>query len=766
MMKDNSYGDGMYLIDKEYRIKYCNNFVKSMYPELKLGDLCYKVLGYQETPCRNCPISAPQRETVFFNSSRGECISARAAAVDFPGYGECFDIQFRIKDRSIGSARGPVQDNSKSVMTQILQENERAGVIGGYCEDGFPILYANEKMAELLGYDDVDDLIAGINGMVVNTIHPDDLGNVMRELGNEYYPGMTYETIYRMPRKDGTWFWTIDRGTVFETDEGRLAKISICNDMTSFVDHYADLQKENQALQRIDKWSNTTLTNMPGGYHRCSTEDGFPFLYVSERFLKMLGWTKEEIETQFDNKFMNMLYQPNDEQMENLRHIMNDDFGYHEQIYRLKGKKGPRWVIDATVLVKVGGESFFQGTIADITDFVEKEEKQQKKLEQAIREAEAASNAKSVFLFNMSHDIRTPLNAILGYADLLKKNGNYSDTQSKYLNNIHSAGQHLLRLINNVLETARIESGEIVLNETVENFLEHEKIFLSLFAPTAEEKNIRISQTTDIKHPYIYLDAIKSEQIFLNLASNAIKYTPEGGEVKISVTEKPGNTKGYVNHEIVVEDNGIGISKEFLPHVFDTFSREKTETENKVAGTGLGLGIVKRLVELMGGTISIESEHGKGTRVTVLLPHRLADKPSETAAHAEINISSFAGKRVLLAEDNELNAEIAAELLKEAGFVVERAEDGIVCIEMLTKHEAGYYNVILMDVQMPNMDGLNATREIRRLPDKNLASVPIIAMTANAFDEDRKNCLDAGMNGFIAKPIEIPRLMKTLSEVL
>lgn len=436
--------------------------------------------------------------------------------------------------------------------------------------------------------------------------------------------------------------------------------------------------------------------------------------------------------------------------------------------YRMKKDNDTSWLQVQLVHVKRrdGTNIAVIGT-RNVDELVREEQKKQKALADALAAAEKANRAKSDFLFNMSHDIRTPMNAIIGYTNLLKKSGDDPELRNRYIENIQTSNGYLLDLINNVLDAARIESGKATLDEEPGDIYKIGKKLDTAFAGEIEKKHLKYTIHDATIHRYVYHDETKMAQIIFNIVSNAVKYTPEGGSIDIYFSETPSKQEGWADFTSVVKDTGIGISKEFLPHIFDSFSREKSVTDSKIVGTGLGMGIVKRLVELMHGTISVESELGKGTTVSFTIPHRLVEAPAETEqTDSVIDPKTFAGKRILLAEDNELNAEIASEILGEAGFEIEHAEDGIICVDMLGKHDAGYYDLILMDVQMPNMDGLKATTVIRQLPDQKKAKTPVIAMTANAFEEDRRKCLTAGMNGFIAKPIEIQKLMETLVEIL
>lgn len=388
-------------------------------------------------------------------------------------------------------------------------------------------------------------------------------------------------------------------------------------------------------------------------------------------------------------------------------------------------------------------------------------------LEWAKTQAEAASSAKTSFLFNMSHDIRTPMNAIMGFRDLLEKHIDEPERRADYLRKIKDASKVLLSIINNVLEMARIEKGTVVVEEVAMNTKNFGISIFSVFSEMMAEKNIEFTHEDLVVHHNVYCDPTKMREVFINLLSNAYKYTKPGGKVHVRLRELPSDREGYGIFETSVSDTGIGMSAEFLAHIFEEFSRENTSTANKIEGTGLGMPIVKRLVELMGGTIRVTSEKGVGTTFVVTLPHRIANE-SENAEPETIvtDETVFDGKRILLAEDNDLNAEIAEEILTSAGFMIERAEDGAICYEKIVSSDKGYYDLVLMDIQMPNMDGYQATRAIRALADKEKANIPIIAMTANAFEEDRSKAVNVGMNGHIAKPIDVTELLRELAKVL
>ena len=389
-----------------------------------------------------------------------------------------------------------------------------------------------------------------------------------------------------------------------------------------------------------------------------------------------------------------------------------------------------------------------------------------KQLEEAVKREERANRAKTEFLFNMSHDIRTPMNAILGFAALAQTHLDDREKIMDYLEKIHRSGDNLLDLINNVLTMSKIENGKETIHEEICDFIELNKSINVSFEESFRKKKQTFHQQIELTHTKLWADTTKIRQIFMNIVGNAIKYTPEGGTISLIVHEKPSEKPGYVNIETTIKDTGIGISKEFLPHIFDQFERERNTTASRIEGSGLGMAIVKKTVDLMGGEIHVESEPGKGTQVTVLLEYRIATKEEQSAlmkTQKDIDKTVISGKRILIAEDNNLNAEIAMEVLKEAGFKVERACDGEECVSMLEKADSTYYDLVLMDIQMPNQNGYQATHVIRQMNDPAKRDIPIIAMTANAFAEDKKKALDAGMDGFIAKPINISHLIEMLN---
>lgn len=394
--------------------------------------------------------------------------------------------------------------------------------------------------------------------------------------------------------------------------------------------------------------------------------------------------------------------------------------------------------------------------------------RQREELEKAVSAADAANAAKSAFLFNMSHDIRTPMNAILGFTQLAEQEDGVSDKVKDYLQKIRISGNKMLSIIDNVLELSRIESGKVTIEETPVAAGSIIDDCMVMIQAEIDKKKQQLTVSKEIIYPYIYVDMARITEIILNLMSNSIKYTNDGGRIHCAISQKEDEREGWCIHELTVSDNGIGMTREFQKHIYESFTRERSSTASGIAGTGLGMGIVKKLVDMMDGTIDLQSKIGEGTTFRVRIPCRIATQEDTQPKTVENigNTEDLKGIRILLAEDNDLNAEITVTLLSEVGFTVERAANGVECVEMLKDRPAGYYSIILMDIQMPVLDGYNATSNIRRMDDKAKASIPIVAMTANAFAEDREKALSVGMNDHIAKPVDMSKLVPTIRKYI
>lgn len=404
----------------------------------------------------------------------------------------------------------------------------------------------------------------------------------------------------------------------------------------------------------------------------------------------------------------------------------------------------------------------------DVTDEKLRELRQEEELREAKLKAECANKAKSSFLFNMSHDIRTPMNAIIGYAELASRHLREIDKLGRYLEEIRICGKELLSMLGNVLDLARIENSKVEMEYTVSNVHECFENCVIMFRQQAESKNQTLSLTEQIMYPYVYMDVPHLSEVCLNIISNAIKYTNTGGTISCNVLQESCEKEDWCNMIITITDNGIGMSEEFQKRIFETFERERNTTLSHIDGSGIGMDITKKLVELMDGTIEVKSKQGEGSEFTVTIPCRKASEDDSLVKKNSnlCNKNCLNGVRILLVEDNEINTEIATELLKEEGCIVETANDGVACIDLIEKADADYYKMILMDIQMPVMNGYDATLTIRKMKDTKKARIPIIAMTANAFAEDVEKVLSVGMNAHVAKPVDMNILVPTMMKYL
>ncbi len=534
---------------------------------------------------------------------------------------------------------------------------------------------------------------------------------------------------------------------------------------------------EAEASQHREFLSTSMLNNMPSGYHRClpDADKGFPFLQLGSHFEEILGWTTEEIQNEMGNCYLNLIW-PEDIDVALTYTKMVTQIGsgnaYDTSVYRMKHKDGGyRWITDATMFVDLGEDSFFQGVIADITPYVEG-------MEEAKRQAEESSHAKTDFLSQMSHDIRTPMNAVIGFANLAKNAKTLEEIHQDFLPKIEVASHQLLMIINDVLEMNSIEKGKIVFHRTPIDIVALAQNLVTVMEIQTKEKGIHLISDFKIKDSWVYCDENRFNRVIMNLLSNAVKFTPKGGEIFVGMEQESDAENGYCSYIFKVSDTGIGMSPEFVPHIFEPFERERTSTVSRVEGTGLGLSIVKSIVEAAGGTISVISEPQKGTTFTIRTNLALVEddvqkqiekvhgKKEEKINSAEEQKELFAGKRVLLVEDNEFNLSIAQAVLEAAEFVVETAEDGNIAVDMVRNAPTeDYYDVILMDIQMPTMNGYEATKAIRAMNGAR-SRVKILAVTANAFERDRELAEEAEMDGHFSKPIDVDKLYATLTQLL
>ena len=489
------------------------------------------------------------------------------------------------------------------------------------------------------------------------------------------------------------------------------------------------------------------------------TMPGHKVIHMNAEALRMYGIESVEAAQRELGPLLRQVYYPDSEVLNQLKKLRNEDDMVDYECIIGKGKANECHALAKTKVVHIPtGERAVLTTFVDVSDMV--------MLKNALHRAEEGSRAKSSFLFAMSHDLRTPMNAIIGYAELMEAHWGEKEVTTNYLQKLKGASQFLLALIGNVLEIARIESGKETLNEAPWNLMKLEETLDILLDGEISRKQLTVNRNVNIRHANVYCDALKIREIIMNLLSNAVKYTAEGGKIVLDIEEKPSAQDDFMTLQIRVSDNGIGISKEYIPHIFDAFTRERSSSESGIIGTGLGLHIVKSFVDLMNGDISVKSESGKGTCFTVEISCRkVPEEELQRQMEEQPENVSLAGRRLLLAEDNGLNAEIAMTILQDADAEVELAADGKIAVDKLQDVPAGYYDAILMDIQMPNMNGYEATKAIRKLTDER-AKIPIIAMTANAFEEDRQAALAAGMDDYVAKPVEISELFRTIMKNL
>ena len=650
-----------------------------------------------------------------------------------------------------------------------IKEILRASQMGMWCvemEEGKPPrFYADEVMDELLG---IDRDITPEERFVFHRsrIHPEDM-RLFQEYSDKLTAART-EIVYRYIHPVSGAMFVRCGGERDTSVTEYVAVTGIHQDISETV----RIEKEKEAERRLAELNDSLrkeklrqdiyykeLLDIENCGVLAYTMPGHKVIHMNAEALRMYGIESVEAAQRELGPLLRQVYYPDSDVPNELKKLRNEDDMVDYECIIGKGKANECHALAKTKVVHIPtGERAVLTTFVDVSDMV--------MLKNALHRAEEGSRAKSSFLFAMSHDLRTPMNAIIGYAELMEAHWGEKEVTTNYLQKLKGASQFLLALIGNVLEIARIESGKETLNEAPWNLMKLEETLDILLDGEISRKQLTVNRNVNIRHANVYCDALKIREIIMNLLSNAVKYTSEGGKIVLDIEEKPSALDGFMTLQIRVSDNGIGISKEYVPYIFDAFTRERSSSESGIIGTGLGLRIVKSFVDLMNGDISVKSEPGKGTCFTVEISCRkIPEEELQQQMEEQPENVSLAGRRLLLAEDNGLNAEIAMTILQDADAEVELAADGKIAVDKLQDVPAGYYDAILMDIQMPNMNGYEATKAIRKLTDER-AKIPIIAMTANAFEEDRQAALAAGMDDYVAKPVEISELFRTIMKNL
>lgn len=634
--------------------------------------------------------------------------------------------------------------------------------------DGSKILSINTAALKILGYETLDELMSDGFDMVAQSVIDEDKEKVRECLGKLKNEGDSVSMEYSVKHADGTIIHVMgnmkllkENGELFyqrflldctdqklqqEREEKRQMQLLQALSIDYMFVCYFDLDTSTGNILRIDDDSISIINKVFDGE--------IPMTESLERYIQMFVYEEDrEMLRQFSSqdRLIRELAEKNMYSV-NYRAVSGNEIKYYEM-----------------KIVRAGEWKQYRGIVLGIRSVDEETRNEMEKkrmLENALVQANKANKAKSVFLSNMSHDIRTPMNAIIGFTSLALSHIDNIEQVEEYLRKIMTSGNHLLNLINDVLDMSRIESGKMKLEENPCRLSDILQGLYNIIQADAKAKKLELNiESADVENEDVICDELRLNQVLLNLLSNAVKYTGEGGSVRLKLTEKTGAPEGYANYEFCITDNGIGMSEDFVQHIFEPFEREKNTTFSGIQGTGLGMAITKNIVDMMNGSIEIKSKKDSGTEVLVSFVFKLNSQTKEQRDVKDKSLNLQKG-RILLAEDNELNQEIAASILSDAGFSVEIAGNGQIAVDMLKQSQEGYYQLILMDVQMPIMNGYEATKEIRKLSDKKLSSIPIFAMTANAFEEDKQEALRCGMNGHIAKPIDVEKLFEVLDKIL
>ena len=681
-----------------------------------------------------------------------------------------------------------------SEQTFPIIEQITAGMPGGFfiyhADENERLIYANQALIQIYGCKSLKEFQEHTGYTFHGLVHPEDIEETQRIIKQQIFThGNDLDQVeYRIIRKDGAVRWIEDYGHFVHTDRyGDLFYVFVEDATEKHLKEINDAETAQLAQERLEALEalehETTALKLVHEILRSGMwtmefdrQGQMTSVFWSQDFRAMIGYQDEEDFPNVLSSWSDLLHPEDHDRVMKEYYATIDDYTgrrlYNVEYRLLTKDRGYRWFRAAGKLSRRedGTPITYVGMFVDITESKETDEKLQEQhnlLEEALVKAQRASRAKTMFLNNMSHDIRTPMNAIIGFTNLAAAHLDDRELVQDYLSKIAASSGHLLSLINDVLDMSRIESGRVTIDETVCSLPQVLQDLQSIIRADLETKGLNLCMDDGaLIHPYVVCDRLRLNQVLLNILSNALKFTPAGGKISISAVERPGDTADTAIYEFCIRDTGIGMAPEFLEHIFEPFERERTSTVSGIQGTGLGMSITKNLVELMNGRIAVESRLGQGSAFLCSFSFRLSEAPAPLSAPELSCPPQSADWRILLVEDNELNQEIAMTILEEAGCAVDVASNGAEAVEKVRHSLENPYDVVLMDIQMPVMDGIEATKTIRALDDPQLARLPIVAITANAFEEDRQRVLSAGMNGHLGKPIDVAKMFATLQSIL
>ncbi len=787
--------NGMYIVGSDFKIRYANDTLKEFFPKVVEGAICYECVADKKEPCTFCPIANNlEKGKLLFNSPNFSRYGAAFSNIDSPEFKDCYMVMVE----EVASPNMITKLNADEVQAFMLQQKElknRNDIIQTlseeysaiyfiYEEDGVYKCTKNYDESTSNSYSTADIALTNYDAIFSlyseQHVHPEDkklfidgtkLDVVTKNLA---LTGSSYELNYREIEKDKIKNMQI-RFVLIPNEENATKVIVAFRCIDTIVQQELEQRQKiekalNDAQQRLSVIEGLCVEYESLYYVDAKRDVGVPYI-LSDKFPEefRVNLFKELPYTQSFHGYLDLCVAPAQKEYLKVQtelHLVTDKLK-ENHCFRINYEvpfEG-RLLHYQIYIARIGEPHEQVWAFKSIEETVEEQLKQHRILLDALDKAKRAEQAKSNFLFNMSHDIRTPMNAFLGFNTIAEKNIDNKEVALDALKKAKDSGQHMLGIINDILDMARIESGKLELNNEVVNFKELVEKLKEMFSHDMEKKGIDFIATSNINTPTIYTDSLRLSQIITNLLSNALKFTNSGGRVVFQVSELKSPDDGSAYFQVRIEDNGVGMSEEFQKHLFNAFEREHNTTKSGVQGTGLGLAITKQLVNLLGGTLTYNSMVGFGTEFTLTFKAAKAHEKVVTEEVATELLPELKGKRILVVEDNMINREIARELLEEEGFIIDEAEDGTVAVEKLEKATKGYYEFVLMDIQMPIMNGYTATRKIRSSDNTDIADIPIIAMTANAFNEDRKNAFDAGMNEHVPKPLDLDKLIEVLNRV-